>query len=332
MKKLITLALAVLMILSLGACASTPSDTADTGTAATDKPDAGGDSKGIIAFSAYNMSWEYYVTLSKGVEDAATAAGYDYVEHDQQSDQSIMLQGCTDMLNQGIACLVLTPCKPEAVGSIYKLAAEKEIPVVLADIQTEESGYLAVLKTDNYDGGVLAADYALEALKGKEESKKFACITVNPSNTNIVRSDGFHDVMTENGWTVAAQLSGDSEPDVAYSCMQDILTANPDVRIVFCSNDPMAIAASQAIADAGLTPGEDVYVIGYDAQTNVFEPIEAGEILGTVAQDPYGMGSGSVEVFLQHLNGEEITYDDASENLIYTDLWMIDASNVAEYK
>lgn len=337
MKKLLALLLALLMVFTICACAAdTKDDNSGTSDNSSDTQNSGteskpsGDSKGIIAYSAYEMSWEYYVTLAAGVKEAAEAAGYEYVEHDQKSDQSVMIQGCTDLINQGIACLVLTPCKPEACGSIYELAAEKGVPVILADIQTEATGYEAVLKSDNYDGGCLAAKYAIEKLSGKEGSKKFACITVDPSNTNIIRSDGFNDVMVKAGWTCAAQLAGNSEPDIAYSCMQDILTANPDVKVVFCSNDPMAIAASQAVADAGLKPGEDVFVIGYDAQTNVMDPISNGEVLATVAQDPRGMGSGAVETFLKLRDGETLEFDDAATKLIYTNQWIVDADYIAE--
>lgn len=336
MKKFLLLMLAVAVALSLIACSATEvekegSQLETVQQAEPSKTSSDGQSKGIIAFSAYEMSWEYYVTLSSGVKDAAEAAGYKYVNHDQQSDQNTMIQGCTDLLNQGIACLVLTPCKPEATKAIYDLATEKNIPVILADIQTDIAGYLACLKTDNYHGGEIAAEFALEKLAGNEGSKKFACITVDPSNTNIVRSTGAIDVMTAAGWTLCAELAGMSEPDVAYSCMQDILTANPDVRVVFASNDPMAIAASQAISDAGLVPGKDVYIVGYDAQTNVMEPINNGEILGTVAQDPYGMGANSVATFLKWLAGETLTYDDPDANLIYTDVWIVSKENVQDY-
>lgn len=341
MKKFVAFLSAVVLMLSLVACggdnsgstspASSDSNPSSSTSAPSDSGASGGGSKGIIAYSAYEMSWEYYVTVSNGIKDAAEAAGYEYVVYDQQSDQSNMVQNCTDLLNQGIACLILTPCKPEAAQAIYSLAAEKGIPVICPDIQTEASGYLACLKTDNYEGGKLAGEFVLKQLAGKEGSKKFACITVDPSNTNIVRSTGAADVMEAAGWTYCAELAGMSEPDVAYSCMQNILTANPDVRVVFCANDPMAIAASQAISDAGLVPGEDVYIIGYDAQTNVMEPIDSGEILGTVAQDPYGMGAGSVEVFLKYAAGETIEYDDPSQNLIYTDVWMVSSENVKDY-
>lgn len=179
MKKVLAVVLAVVFALQMVACGSAnesakeenkdtnaqETQAQETDAAETNDSDkASGESKGVIAYSCYNMSWEYYVTLAKGIKDAAEAAGYEYVEHDQRSDQSIMIQGCTDLINQNIACLVLTPCKPEAAANIYEMAAAKGIPVVLADISTEAQGYLACLKSDNYDGGVLAGKYAFRSV------------------------------------------------------------------------------------------------------------------------------------------------------------------------
>jgi len=57
----------------------------------------------------------------------------------------------------------------------------------------------------------------------------------------------------------------------------------------------MAIAAAQAVADAGLKPGEDITILGFDANEAVFEPIKAGEVACTIMQKPYDMGKMGVE-------------------------------------
>ena len=300
--------------------------------AGDEKNDAAADGEKVIAYSCYNMAWEFYVTLANGIKESAEAAGYSYINHDQQNDPNKMVQGCTDLLNQGIDCLILTPCKPEAVGAIFDLAKEKGIPVILADISSEVQGYEACLKSDNYAGGVIAAQYIIDNVSDLVEKKKAAAITVDPSNTNISRSEGFKDVITGEGWEIVSELSGYGEADQAYACMQDIITANPDVEVVFVSNAPMAVAASQAISDAGLKSGEDIRIICYDADDIIFDPIDSGEILAAIAQDPYGMGTGSVDLFLKIANGEEISYDEPDEKIIYTDLWVVDASNTAEYR
>ena len=295
---------------------------------------ASGDSKGVIAYSAYNMAWEYYVTLSAGIKDAAEAAGYDYIEMDEQSDQGVMIQQCTDLLNQNIACLIISPCQPDAITQLRELANSKGIPLICADLGPQESPdlYDALVGSDNYDGGVKAANFVAEKLADVEGSKKAGMITVDVANTNISRTNAFRDTIEPLGWTVVSELNGKSEPEVAYSDAQNMLTANPDIEVIYCSNDPMAIAAAQAVSDAGLTPGKDVYIIGFDGQSNIFDPIDNGEILATVWQDPYGMGQISVETFLKIRDGEELEYDLPEEKRIYSDLVIIDKDNSAEYR
>lgn len=315
----VAVVLAAIMTLSLSVCAVS-ADNAE--------------SKGTIAFSAYNMAWEYYVTLSQGVKDAAEAAGYEYIEMDQQSDQSIMIQQCTDLLNQNIACLVIAPCQPDAIAQLRELANEKGIPLICADLGPQDTPdlYDALIGSDNYDGGVKAANYVAEKLADVEGSKKAGMITVDVANTNISRTNAFRDTIEPLGWEVVSELNGKSEPEVAYSDAQDMLTANPDIEVIYCSNDPMAIAAAQAVSDAGLTPGKDVYIVGFDGQTNIFDPIDNGEVLATIWQDPYGMGKISVETFLKIRDGEELKYDLPEQKRIYSDLVVIDKDNSAEYR
>ncbi|MBR2189719.1 MAG: substrate-binding domain-containing protein [Eubacterium sp.] len=319
------------------AASEAASEVAEEAVAAADEATgdaADGESKGVIAYSAYNMAWEYYVTLSAGIKDAAEAAGYEYIEMDEQSDQGVMIQQCTDLLNQNIACLILSPCQPDAITQLRELANSKGIPLICADLGPQDTPdlYDALVGSDNYDGGVKAANYVAEKLADVEGSKKAGMITVDVANTNISRTDAFRDTIEPLGWTVVSELNGKSEPEVAYSDAQNMLTANPDIEVIYCSNDPMAIAAAQAVSDAGLTPGKDVYVIGFDGQSNIFDPIDNGEILATVWQDPYGMGQISVETFLKIRDGEELTYDLPEQKRIYSDLVIIDKDNSAEYR
>ena len=177
----------------------------------------------------------------------------------------------------------------------------------------------------------MAAEYALELLEDKNSSKKAGIITNDPSAGSYVRRDGFYDEMTAAGYEVVAELNAHSNADEAYSCMQNILTSNSDIEVVFCLNDSMAIAAAQAVADAGMVPGEDVTILGFNADEAVFEPIQSGDVACTIMQKPYEMGKMGVECFLKMQSGEEIKYDDPEEKIIWAPLEVINRDNVEEY-
>lgn len=314
MKKALVSGLVMSLMMCLAACGT--SDEKQSGT---------------IAYSCYDLSYEYYITLAKGVKETAEAAGYKYIEHDEQSDEAVMISGCMDLINQGVDALILTAYKPEAATAIVEAAHAKKIPVIMVDFGSDELDYDVLIESDNVEGGKMAAAYALEILNDSADSKKAGIITNDKSAGSYVRRDGFYDTITEGGYEVVSELNAHSNADEAYTCMQNILTSNPDIEVVFCLNDSMAIAASQAVADAGLVPGKDVTILGFNADEAVFEPIKSGEVACTIMQKPFDMGKMGVECFIKMQAGEEITFDDSEKKIIWAPLEVINQENVEEY-
>ena len=329
LRKILATVAAVCMTASFIACGTPQDNTEKEGKVKTSSSAA--DEKGTIAYSCYDLSYEYYITLAKGVREAAEEAGYQYIEHDEQSDEATMISGCMDLINQGIDALILTAYKPEAATAIVDAAHAKEIPVIMVDFGSDELDYDALVESDNVKGGRMAAEYALELLQDGSGSQKAGIITNDPSAGSYVRRDGFYDAMTEAGYEVVSELNAHSNADEAYSCMQNMLTSNPDLEVVFCLNDSMAIAAAQAVADAGMKPGQDVVILGFNADEAVFEPIQSGEVACTIMQKPYEMGKMGVECFLNMQSGKEMKYDDPEKKIIWAPLEVISKENVAEY-
>jgi len=113
-----------------------------------------------------------------------------------------------------------------------------------------------------------------------------------------------------------------------YKVMQDILAANPDVAGVFSCNDPMAVGAAQAVADAGKSGSTDIYVIGFNADEIALEAIKAGTMAGTIQQVPYDMGRMTVALATDLIDGKTLDYDNDTEREIFVPVNLIDANNV----
>ena len=105
--------------------------------------------------------------------------------------------------------------------------------------------------------------------------------------------------------------------------MEDIITANPDVKAVFCANDNMALGAVEALKAAGKL--EDVIVVGFDANPDAAASILAGEMTASIAQSPYNMGRFGVVYGLAAIQGNEIP------ELIDTGTTLVTADNAADY-
>jgi ribose transport system substrate-binding protein len=267
--------------------------------------------------------------MERGTKEAAEAAGYEYVLVDQKSSESTMVSSTMDLINQGIDALIISPFKPDAMGPVVDAAKAKGIPVVVDDIGGGGTAYDVIVISDNYNGGVLAAEHMDELISAAGKPKQVASITCEPSAVYAARrNEGFEAKMKELGYEVVATLSGNSRMEEGYKVMQDILTAHPDVAGVFSCNDPMAVGAAQAVADAGKSGSKDVFVIGFNADQIALEAIKAGTMIATVQQVPYEMGKMTVDLAFQLLDGESLDYDNADQREIFVPVNLITPENV----
>ena len=282
-----------------------------------------------IGFSVYDMQYGFFQDMERGTREAAEAAGYDYVLVDEKSSESTMVSSTVDLINQSISALIISPFKPDALGPIVDAAKAKGIPVVVDDIGGGGTAYDVIVISDNYNGGVMAANEMDRLITAAGKPKKVASITCEASAVYAARrNQGYEARIKELGYEVVATLSGNSRQEEGYKVMQDILAANPEVSGVFSCNDPMAVGAAQAISDAGKSGSTDIFVIGFNADTIALEAIKAGNMVGTIQQVPYEMGKMTVDLATKLMNGEKLTYDNETEREILVPVNLIDASNV----
>jgi ribose transport system substrate-binding protein len=287
-----------------------------------------GDKKMTIGFSVYDMQYGFFQQMEKGTRDAAEELGYNFILHDQKSDEGMMVAGSQDLVNQNIDVLIISPVKPPALGPVVEAAHERDVPVIVNDIGGGGANYDAIVISDNYHGGELAGEYVVDQLKGKSGSMEVAIIKVEPSAVFAVRrGEGFKSAVTGAGFKVVTELSGHSKPEEGYQIMKDILVAYPDVQAVFAENDPMAAAASQAAIDAGRS---DIIIVGFNADEVALQAIVAGNMNATVQQVPYEMGRKTVQLADQIMKGKSLSFDNAEMREIYVPVNLITIDNAQE--
>lgn len=293
----------------------------------TKEPEAA--KKKTIGFSVYDMQYGFFQQMEKGTKTGVEALGYNYILHDEKSDESLMVAGCQDLINQGIAALIISPHKPQALGPIVEAAHAKKIPVIVDDIGGGDSKYDVIVISDCYGGGKIAGEYVIKELaKRGSGSKEVAIIKCEPSAVFAIRrGEGFKDVVTKAGYTVVKELSGHSKPEEGYQIMKDIITSNPNVQAVFTENDPMGAAAAQAAFDAKRS---DILIVGFNADQVALDAIKAGTMAGTIQQLPYEMGKMTATLADKLIKGEKLKFDDEAKREIYVAVKLITKENVQE--
>jgi ribose transport system substrate-binding protein len=280
--------------------------------------------KFTIGWSVYNTKQEFFRTMQEGVIDKATQLGMNVITQDQRSSTADMISGVSKLIAQGIDALVISPFNPQAMPMVVDMAKNAGIPVIVVDIGTGGANVKAFIISDSFGGGVLAGEYALRLVNSHSITSKNIAIIKAEKTAEIARrrGEGFKRVMEDAGYKTVAEATANSELDQAYEAMKDILATNgDDLAVVFAENDSMAIGAAEAIEEAG-KKGQ-ILVIGFNGDPSAIEAIKEGIMQGTIAQQPYEMGSLGAELAYKLLHGEKITYDDKERKELYIEVYLI---------
>ncbi len=260
-----------------------------------------------IGFSVWTMEFTFFQNVEKGVRDACEDLGYEYIMIDQNADPTKMVQDLDSLVSQGVDAISVTPVDPGALGPAVQNARDAGIPVVCADIG--KSGPVnALIISDNFEGGQLAAGYLDELLADNPDNTyKFGLGNLQPQWTYArERGEGFIDKSEELGYEIASEIIVDPpSAEGGYDTMQQIISAAPDIVGAFFSSGREAVGAAQAVEGAG----EDIYVVGYNGDPEELQAIEDGILAGTILQQPYVIGYQSVEI-LKEILEEGAEYED----------------------
>ncbi len=334
----------VVMVSMLAACApaATPApapaapaaaEAPAAAPAATDVPaaaaPAASDAKKemTIGFIPMTLDNEYFITMVNAAKLEAEKEGVKLnvqagTSHGSAEEQ---LQIVETMITNKVDAICIVPSSSVGLMTALKKAEEAGIPVINLDTRLDAelvktSGLKPVpfIGTNNYDGAKLAGEYALEITGGKG---KVAILTGIAGQQNAAdRRNGFYDVVKDK-LDVVAEASADWEVEKGYNAAQNMIQANPEIVLIFASNDNMALGAIRAAKEAG----KDIKVIGYDAVAEALNSVKSGEMASTIAQFPAEMGIQGVKAAISLKNGGSMP------DVTYTETRPITKDNVEEF-
>ncbi|TWF59343.1 D-ribose ABC transporter substrate-binding protein [Neorhizobium alkalisoli] len=191
----------------------------------------------------------------------------------------------------GVKAIILDNAGADASVAAVKKAKDKGIPSFLIDREITTTGVaVSQIVSNNYQGAQLGAE---EFVKLMGEKGNYAELVGKESDTNAgIRSQGYHDVIDQYSdlKSVAKQTANWSQTE-AYTVMESILQAHPDIKGVISGNDTMAMGAYAALEAAGR---KDVIVVGFDGSNDVRDSIKKGGIKATVLQPAYQQAQNAV--------------------------------------
>ena len=259
-----------------------------------------------IALVTKAMDSEFWLSVAEGAKAGAAerpGVKLTIVAPDREINVDQQVSMLEDQVRRGVKALVVSPAGSAQVMSALELAASRGIPVVLVDTDAPFAKKVSYIGTDNRRGGQLAAKCLVDRLTGKGEVALISGVPGNESQD--ARAQGFIDAVAQvPGMKLVAQQPANSERSLGLTVMENILTAHPDVKGVFATNDQMALGAMEALDARGLRG--KIAIVGFDATKEAVQATVDGKLAGSVAQNPRAMGQKGVEAALAALDGRPV--------------------------
>lgn len=340
MNKFSKVLLAGTMALGLGACSSAPA--ASKGSAAT----AGGayaDKKVGIAIYQFN---DNFMTLFRNeLESYLVSKGFDKSNitiTDGANDQATQTSQIDNFITQGVDVMIVNPVNSSSAPAITDKVVAADIPLVYINREpsedeqkrwADEDMKVTYVGADARQSGTFQGELILDT-KNKGDINgdgkvSYIMIEGDPENIDAqYRTEYSVKALTDAGVKVEelADEVANWDQAQAQEKVQNAISKNPDIEVVFCNNDAMALGAFQALDAAGKKINEDIYLVGVDALSEALDKVEAGEMTGTVLNDHISQSHGAADCAMDYLDGKEV------DHKYVKDYVKVTQENVAEIK
>ena len=292
---------------------STPAASAAPGASASSVASSAAGPIGVTLITKTSTN-PFFVAMAKGAKESADKLGITLTTAAGKADGDTATQitAIENAVSKGDKGILITPSGPD-VNSAIKTARAAGLFVIALDTPPDPADTVDItFATDNLEAGKLIGQWTAGQLAGKAAtialldlfSDKVVSVDYN-------RDQGFLQGM---GIDVKnAQKNGDEEPTGRYSgdtytivcnlptqgaedggqtAMENCLSKNPDINVVYTINEPAANGANKALTSAGKT---GVLIVSVDGGCAGVGLVKSGVIGATSQQYPLKMASLGVQ-------------------------------------
>jgi LacI family transcriptional regulator len=250
----------------------------------------------ILALILTDITNPFWTTVTRGVEDAASKAGYSVILCNTDESEKKESQYLRVMLQNQVDGVLLVPARSTNTESV-DFIQELDTLVVVLDRRIPEAS-VDVVRCDSEDGAY-----------------RLVLLLLSLGHKRIVFLSGPHGISTAEdrvrGYRCALSEAGLAENEMifygaftvmsGYEMASQLLKLNPRPTAILASNNFIAVGAMRAVREAGLRIPEDMAVVGFDDLPDhlIVEPY-----MTVAAQPAYEMGQRATELLLNRLSGE----------------------------
>ncbi len=252
-----------------------------------------------IGVTLFTRAHKFYQDMEKTWLEEAPKYGYELLIQSAEFDAATQTSQVENFIQQKVDAIILCGVDPQGMIPAVESANKAGIPVVTVDGPVSGGDIVTFIGTDNFGGGLIAGEAAKQYINEELGGKANVAIIDFPQSAVVcvARVNGFKKALEGmEGVTFVAQQDGGAQREKAMSVMENILSANPDVDVVFGINDDTILGAIAGAKAAGRD--QDIAFFGYDGTPEAAELLATGNspLKADVAQQPVLIAKTALEV------------------------------------
>ena len=305
-------ALVAVVLAALGIAACGSGDDGDDGSTTAGKTYR-------IGVVIPSMASDFHARMKSGMEAAARRlpeVKLEYFYGSQISPNAAdQIQGINTAMAKQVDALVVADAFPSTRPALEKALAE-DVPVVFTDYDGTglSPSRASLAATDNRAAGQLAAEYLARVLG---RGGKLGLLDGLPTfQANYDRTNESARLLPDQGIDVVGRGATSCTLDGGVTVTQNLVTAHPDVELLYSACGPPTVGAATVLKRLGLT--DKVKLVGFDASRPEVRAIKAETQLASVSQLPEQEGYYGVQMALRVLETGQVQPSVTTPTVIVT--------------
>jgi fructose transport system substrate-binding protein len=313
--RVLSIAVVALLVLACSSAGSSPAPSAGASTAASA---AGSGASGPIGVSLITKTSTnpFFIAMAAGAKQSADKLGINLTTAagKEDGDTATQITAIENAISKGDKGILITPGGPD-VNPAIKKARDAGLFVIALDTPPDPTDTVDItFATDNFEAGKLIGQWTAVTLDGKAATIAMLDLFSDKIvSVDYARDQGF---LTGMGIDVKdAKKNGDEAPTGSYTggkggtytivcnlptqgaetggqtAMENCLSKNPDINVVYTINEPAANGAYKALQSAGKT----ALIVSVDGGCAGVKLVKDGVIGATSQQYPLKMASLGVQ-------------------------------------
>ncbi|MCD4830194.1 MAG: substrate-binding domain-containing protein [Anaerohalosphaeraceae bacterium] len=252
---------------------------------------------------------QFFRLVQFGMRDAARKAGAELLEASSLNKPDKEIQLVNTYIARKVDAIVISPLSMKASVTALKRAHDKGIKIITYNSTIQGDIPSVYIESDQgnlgTESGKAARKYIEEKLGGKAKVAILAFKSQLPEQSNA-RSEGFKREITK---LAGVEIVAEQDAWLAEAAIKKaaaILTAHPDMNIVWAANEGGTVGAVMAVKSAGKAGKVAVFGTDISEQLIDFLLFEDDILQAITGQCPFEIGSMAVESALKAIKNQRV--------------------------